>query len=624
MPYLALARKYRPTSFAGLVGQDHVVQTLSQAISTQRVHHAFVFVGPQGVGKTTTTRLLARALNCELGPTPTPCGSCKLCEGIAAGNCPDVLEIDGASHTGVDAVRALRERAQYVPSLGRDKIYIIDEVHMLSPAAFNALLKILEEPPPHVRFFFATTEAHKIPVTILSRCQRFDLHRVSPQVLEDLIDDIVEKEGQTLDAKLKAALCRQARGSVRDALSLLDQILSVAGGDQEADNRVAWELLGGPSEERIGALAAAILRKDIHAALKQIEILDQCGQDLGHACQMLVCHIRDLLVLKVTHLSGASSDFVDVQGRALEDLRAQIQEISRADLQLLFRSMLETHEDLRRGDLLKVRFEMGVLRALDIAPVCDLETLARKLEGFGQVEHTQARPQVQAPKSVYPEMQSTSAAPRSAPTRSAPTRSAPMRSAPTGSSAPAAPKKEPIQAAASTQTPKETQPTAAFVPTQQEKPHLPKEEAWDIDAVWEKWSQLVARLEQHQPLLASVLQQARVLSLSPSRLELGFERGSYPLETMEKTTSRQILLAALGGLFKISDSFSVILKEFDAAELASTGRSLLNAKDEAQERAQADIERKARAHPGVRQAVDTLGGNISKVRSLNPLEDESA
>ncbi|MBU4053265.1 MAG: DNA polymerase III subunit gamma/tau, partial [Proteobacteria bacterium] len=231
MSYLVLARKYRPQSFEDVVGQEHVTRTLTNAISMGRVHHAVLFSGPRGTGKTTVARILAKALNCEQGPTKTPCNVCSSCVEITSGSGVDVFEIDGASNNSVDQVRELRDNSKYMPAHSRYKIYIIDEVHMLSIAAFNALLKILEEPPAHVLFFFATTEPQKIPLTILSRCQRHDFKRIDAKDTMAQLKKLCEMEGFHIDVESLAIIAREAGGGMRDALSLLDQLMASAEGD---------------------------------------------------------------------------------------------------------------------------------------------------------------------------------------------------------------------------------------------------------------------------------------------------------------------------------------------------------------------------------------------------------
>src|SRR5205809_4397387 len=271
MSYEVFARKYRPQTFDDLVGQAHVSRTLKNAVAQNRLAHAYLFVGPRGIGKTSTARILAKSLNCLKGPTVTPCGQCDNCREIAGGNSLDVIEIDGASNNSVEDVRHLRENVRYAPAKGRYKIYLVDEVHMLSPAAFNALLKTLEEPPPHAKFIFATTEVRKVPVTVLSRCQRFDLRRVEAGLLTKHLESIAAKEAVSAEPDALALIARAAEGSVRDGLSLLDQAIAHAGSDRggavavrAADVR---QMLGLADRARIVDLFEAIMRGDIAGSL---------------------------------------------------------------------------------------------------------------------------------------------------------------------------------------------------------------------------------------------------------------------------------------------------------------------------------------------------------------------
>ena len=254
MSYLALARKYRPQSFSDVVGQGHIVQTLSNAISASRIAHAYVFIGPRGVGKTSIARIYAKSLNCEKGPTATPCGECASCKGITDGNAIDYYEIDAASNSKVDETRVLIENAQYLPTHSRYKIYVIDEVHMLSTASFNALLKTLEEPPAHVIFILATTEAHKIPETILSRCQRFIFRRMTTDDISAQLSEITASEGKTITADALFMIAQAADGSMRDAQSLLDQIMAYA--DTHIDESHV-SMLTGAFEEKIEQIGRA-------------------------------------------------------------------------------------------------------------------------------------------------------------------------------------------------------------------------------------------------------------------------------------------------------------------------------------------------------------------------------
>src|SRR5512141_2280028 len=283
MAYLVLARKYRPQRFGQMSGQEHVVRTLSNALKTGQLAHAFLFTGPRGVGKTTTARLVAKALNCEQGPTATPCGACTPC-----------VEIAAASNNGVDNVRDIVEAVKYRPARDRYKVFVVDEVHMLSQGAFNALLKTLEEPPPHVKFVLATTDVHKVPETILSRCQRFDFRRLTLQQIADQLAKVAEAEGMKLGPGALALVARQAEGGMRDALSMLDQVRAACG-DAPDDAAVA-EALGAVDSAAISRIAGALVARDGAAILAELEALHARGLEMKRVAEEIVRHLRNAVV----------------------------------------------------------------------------------------------------------------------------------------------------------------------------------------------------------------------------------------------------------------------------------------------------------------------------------------
>ena len=295
--YTVVARRYRPQQFADLIGQEHVARALTNAITSGRIAHAFLFTGARGTGKTSTARILAKALNCVHGPTPTPCDVCDICKSVANGDDVDVLEIDGASNNKVDEIRDLKSNVGFRPQRARFKIYIIDEVHMLSNSAFNALLKTLEEPPPHVKFLFATTEVQKIPITILSRCQRFDFSAIGPAKVFETLKYIVKKEGLEADDDALHIIARRAAGSMRDAQTLLDQLLGFSDGVLTADKLHA--LLGTAGDDRVGALAGAILGKDAAQALDIVAQAAGAGLQLGELLDQLIDYWRGLMLVHV-------------------------------------------------------------------------------------------------------------------------------------------------------------------------------------------------------------------------------------------------------------------------------------------------------------------------------------
>ena len=322
MSYQVFARKYRPQIFDDLVGQAHVTRTLKNAVEQNRLAHAYLFVGPRGIGKTSTARILAKALNCVNGPTVTPCGVCDSCKEIAGGNSLDVLEIDGASNNGVEQVRELRDNVRYAPSKGHFKIYIIDEVHMLTSAAFNALLKTLEEPPAHVKFIFATTEPQKVLPTILSRCQRFDLHRIPANLIAQHLQFIAGKEKIALDPAAAHAIAKGADGGLRDAESMLDQLVAFCG-DKIAEPDVL-SVFGFTSEQTVAQFTEKILRGETPDALELLHAEADNGKDMMKLMSDLISYLRDLLVGKVKPEALADDLNPDLQ-KSLETQAAMIE-----------------------------------------------------------------------------------------------------------------------------------------------------------------------------------------------------------------------------------------------------------------------------------------------------------
>jgi DNA polymerase-3 subunit gamma/tau len=394
MSYTVLARKFRSQTFEEVIGQDTTTTTLRNAISQGRVHHGYLFCGTRGVGKTSVARILAKALNCSSadGPTVTPCGSCDACQAIARGDDLDVVEIDAASNTSVDNIRELRSNAIYRPTRSRFKIYIIDEVHMLSTAAFNALLKTLEEPPDHVKFIFATTEPQKVPATILSRVQRFDFKSIPSSAIADQLTRICrEEEVEAEEAALKR-LARLANGSMRDALSLLDQVLCMAGRQITAE--IVNELFPAVHDEQFAALIDRLAESDAAGAL---EIVDQSlgqGQTLDYWCTLLIGQIRDLMILRVC---GEATDLVDVPAGLRPRLAEQAGQFDAG----AFVYMISVLEELRRS----VKFsgsgralvEAAIVRLAEAVNFSSLESL---LEQVGQTRAPESAAERSGARSV--------------------------------------------------------------------------------------------------------------------------------------------------------------------------------------------------------------------------------
>jgi DNA polymerase-3 subunit gamma/tau len=376
MAYEVLARKWRPQQFADVVGQGHVTTTLQNAIKAKRIAHAYLFVGPRGIGKTSLARLFAKALNCHEGPTPTPCDKCDSCREIMSGSSMDVMEIDGASNNGVDQVRELRENVKYAPTRGPYKIYIIDEVHMLSTGAFNALLKTLEEPPAHVKFFFATTEAYKVPATIVSRCQRFDLRRIPAPLIVERVQLIAQAEGVELDADAALAIARGAEGGLRDAESALDQLIAFRGNKiAEADVLAVFGLV---SRRTLETLAGALLKGDVSTLVETVAELDEAGKDMQRLNLELLDYFRGLLVLLCAPEAAAKLDVVTVQ---LETFRKQAA-LTTPDRLLRIAEILSQTEDRMRYSLSKrTLVETALIRCARTTAV-SIDELLRRLEGL--------------------------------------------------------------------------------------------------------------------------------------------------------------------------------------------------------------------------------------------------
>ena len=373
MSYEVFARKYRPQTFDDLVGQAHVSRTLKNAVAQNRLAHAYLFVGPRGIGKTSTARILAKSLNCIKGPTITPCGECDNCREIAAGNSLDVIEIDGASNNSVEDVRQLRENVRYAPAKGRYKIYLIDEVHMLSTAAFNALLKTLEEPPEHVKFIFATTEPQKVLPTILSRCQRFDLHRIPANLIAKHLQFIAEKEKITLEPAAARAIARGAEGGLRDAESMLDQLVAFCG--EKISESDVLNVFGFTSEQTMVDLTGRILHGETPDAIDLLHQQSESGKDMMRLMSNLIAYLRDLLVFK------AKPDALkeDVEPDVQKSLVAHAELITTDRLLDLIDQFAAAEGRMKWAPNKKLHFEVAIIRAIQTLGQATLDEVIEKL-----------------------------------------------------------------------------------------------------------------------------------------------------------------------------------------------------------------------------------------------------
>lgn len=374
--YTVLARRYRPQQFSDLIGQEHVAQALSNALVSGRVAHAYLFTGSRGVGKTSSARILAKALNCVHGPTPTPCDQCEICLSIAGGDDVDVLEIDGASNNKVDEIRDLRQNVGFRPTRARYKIYIIDEVHMLSNSAFNALLKTLEEPPAHVKFIFATTEVQKIPITILSRCQRFDFSSVTPIKIFETLQHIVKKEGLQADADALRIVAYRANGSMRDSQTLLDQLLGFSQGPLTVETVHA--LLGTAGDDRLCELTAAIWDGDTATCLQKLREAHEEGSQTGELLDQLIEYWRGAMLGAV---DPSALELLNLAPTIQTQLQKQLPSWN-VDSILMGLDILTTAKQRMRGSTMAVvLLEIAVVRLSRLVDLVAVSELAQQLRG---------------------------------------------------------------------------------------------------------------------------------------------------------------------------------------------------------------------------------------------------
>jgi len=402
MSYLVLARKYRPQSFDELVGQSHITELLRKSIESGRIAHAFLFCGPRGIGKTSTARILAKSLNCQNGPTLKPCGECSACLEIANGNSFDVIEIDGASNRGIDEIRTLRENVKFAPSYGRYKIYIVDEVHMLTSDAFNALLKTLEEPPEHVKFIFATTEIQKVPATILSRCQRFDFKRIQVEIIMANLQSICVKENLKANEEALFAIAKASQGSMRDALSVLDQLSALS--DKGIDAADVFSMLGMVEIEFLFDLTDALIARSCVKALDIFNQVIERGKDIKQLGKDLTEHFRHLMIVKVggVNLNG----LIDYPSGVKQRLATQAEKITIAGILRAIELFIEAQETAKVMETLRMPLEVAFAKLTyggatgviaGTAPVTSSVTSSKPVTAPVAVAKTYTQPSVAKP-----------------------------------------------------------------------------------------------------------------------------------------------------------------------------------------------------------------------------------
>ena len=582
MAYTVLARKYRPQSFGDLVGQEHVARTLGNAIEADRVAHAFLFTGVRGVGKTTTARLLAKALNCEKGPTPTPCNECGPCADITAGIDVDVQEIDGASNNSVEDVRRLQESLPYRPQRDRYKIVIVDEVHMLSAGAFNAFLKTLEEPPDHVKFIFATTESHKVPVTIRSRCQQYDFRLIPHRLIAERVGSILDTEGLAADDEAISVVAREAAGSMRDALTLLDQLVAISDDRITADTVAAS--LGIAAREALYEVARAVLEGDGAGVVHAVDGLADKSVDMQHFARQLLELMRDLVVLKLD--AGDPAAWVPEERESAESL---IDGIDILELQRAFRATSLVMDEMAHSPNPKLMLEMGLVRVATRPPLQSVSELLARLDA----------------------MQGHSGATGS----------------PSGGSRPSKPKGKTPQRQPKPKVEAQPEPEPQPEPAPEPKLHDPKQPIMPATkhsggfhtssgevltpirrAALQEWEEMVGRLEQEQPALAAVLEHGVPKTVGPERIVLSFKKGSFYGRQAQSPES----IAAIERIAEQQlGSRPEVEIRFDEGEASTRTVAAVAA-----QRKEAELEAKRKEalnHPRVRDAMDVFPESAGKL-----------
>ena len=618
MDYQVSARKYRPGTFDDVVGQSHVVQTLMNAVDTKRVAHAYLFSGTRGVGKTTVARILAKALNCEQGPTGHPCNTCVNCVEITQGTSVDVMEIDGASNTSVDDVREIRENVKFSPFRGHYRVYIIDEVHMLSNSAFNALLKTLEEPPSHVVFIFATTEIHKIPATIMSRCQHYNFRRIARQEIIDRLRHVATQDGMTIEDRSFTALARASEGSMRDGLSLLDQ--AVAFGGKTITHADLEVLLGAVPQELVQGMSAAILAQDSPAALAVLaNLLDQ-GHDLKAFCSDVVELLRNLLVASVVPAGPELRGLIEATEEDIHQLAVDAKKLTPEQLQELLTIFSQAEDSLRYSAHPRFVLETAAVRATRLVRQQEKRTETPSQTATSPLVHKPSTTSPAIPPAVKPVSGTTVATPRPAPPVG--TAPQPLR---TGTSS----------ATARPATPVASNPIATTQPVQAPAPQVSKPDkalppptpssgtqATAVDSSLParsselstlNWELVQEEVAASFPNFAPFLEAGRFVSLEGGQVTIGFAKQATLARSMMEKEDNLRALATLCER-QVRQPIRIRVIELSASDPPGLTMAQVRAAKE-QEQRMVLFER-ARATPVAKQALDIFGADLAAVRTV--------
>ena len=572
--YLVLARKWRPQLFEEVVGQQHITQTLQNAISQKRVAHAFLFTGARGVGKTSTARILAKALNCEKGPQINPCDQCTNCQEITHGTSMDVIEIDGASNRGIDEIRELKENVRYTPAKSRYKIYIIDEVHMLTKEAFNALLKTLEEPPPHIIFIFATTEPHKIPATILSRCQRYDFKRIPFREVIGSLKRIVEEEKIQISQRGLLSIAQESEGSLRDAQSLLDQVIAYAGKNIR-DEDIA-EVLGLIDRKILNDTIEAIANRDVERCMEAIETVYHFGYDLQHFCRELLQYLRNLILIKVSqHPEG----LMELPEEELELFKKQAEKFQFDQLNHLFSLLLKGEQEIAQSTFPRTMLEMTLIRMATLRPILPIDEMMKKLEALENKELPKGWKEKEPSPALGRVIHSED------------------------------PERDKEKEEASPKKREQTSEGKVFEKNE-DLQDLKKEEEFGgaPPQIWEEtWKGLVDFTRARNPILGSFLALGNLVHLSDEKVEIGFDKDSFHYERMLERENRNQLESICQDY--LQKKTKVVISPLNQG-VGSKGRVMFNKGEVTRNELDKRLEKREEENPLIQEALRLFNGKI--------------
>jgi DNA polymerase III subunit gamma/tau len=592
MGYLVLSRKYRPQCFEDVVRQTHVTRTLGNAIASGRLAHAILFSGPRGTGKTTIARILAKCVNCASGPTATPCNTCQSCREITTGHAADVFEIDGASNNKVEHVRELRENAAYMPAHSTRKIYIIDEVHMLSDAAFNALLKILEEPPAHVMFMFATTEPNKIPITILSRCQRHDLRRIDINAIIAHMADLCRREGIDISEEGLTLIAREADGSIRDALSLLDQIICGAAG--AVSTETVMDILGGIDRQILFDVSTAVFTGQTGKIIDIIDGLYVRGQSMTRCFSEILEHFRNLLLVK---MNADPNSLADIPDHELKLMRDQVAGIPLSYLSLILDMLFKEEKQIKPAINPKLALEIAFIRVMQTKPVLSIDELIEKIDrlqkgivdaGIGENISEKLETQRSEPGKI---------ARRQVPDDGAAQAKSPqIRPEPQDPSASVDPS-SPSAAQAASIAPGETVSNLEETPATYGNDCPPETDE-------QAWQKLLDMLSQEQPTLAVCLKEAALSRTPDHQILIHIATTQFNLDNINRPNNHARIMQLCGDIFGSDVRVSI------NTQVQKTGGNAGPGKDSKA------LKKEAMTHPLVQSTVKLFNGKIVDVKLL--------